>query len=85
MKLYYSQHSEEQMQAREILEEWVYSAIIAPDLKVDHALNPLIIYHFKKTLEANNKVLRVVLKKLTSNDEYLVITCYFDRKMRSIL
>jgi hypothetical protein len=82
MKIYYSHHSQNQMEIRQILEEWVYLAILAPDLKIDHTFNSEVIYHFKKIIEANNKVLRVVVKKIGSCDEYLVITCYFDRKMR---
>lgn len=85
MKLYYSQHSQDQMKLREILEEWVYLTIASPDFKIDHTFNPEMIYHFKKIGEANNKILRVVLKKLVSNDEYLIVTCYFDKKMRYIL
>ena len=85
MKLYYSQHSQDQMILREILEEWVYLTIRSPDFKIDHTFKPEIIYYFKKISEANGKVLRVVLKKLVSGDEYLIVTCYFDRKMRNNL
>lgn len=86
MKIYYTNHLQDKIHERLIFEEWIYSTITAPDLKVDHTFHPEIISHFKKIEDANNKVLRVVLKKLTSNnDEYLVITCYFDRKMRDKL
>jgi hypothetical protein len=82
MKLYYTQHSQDQMKLREITEDWVYLTIVNPDFKIDHTFNSDIIYHFKKIYEANNKVLRVVLKKIVSDDEYLIVTCYFDRNMR---
>jgi hypothetical protein len=85
MKIYYSHHSQHQMEIREILEEWVHLTIVSPDFKIDDTFNPQIIYHFKKINEANNKFLRVVVKKLESSNEYLIITCYFDRKMRKNL
>ena len=85
MKIYYSHHSQHQMEIREILEEWFHMTMVNPDFKVDHTFNPEIIYYFKRINEANNKFLRVVVKKISGYDEYLIITCYFDRKMRNTL
>lgn len=85
MKLIFTQHSQDQMILREIKEEWILLTFSNPDLKIDYALNPEVVYYFKKINEANNKVLRIVLRKLPSLDEYLIITCYFDRNMRNSL
>jgi hypothetical protein len=73
------------MVLREIKEEWILLAFSSPDLKIDYIKNPEIVYYFKKIFEANNKILRLVLKKLPPKDEYLIITCYFDRNMRNSL
>lgn len=70
---------------REIKAEWILLTFSNPDLKIDYTLNLEVVYYFKKINEANNKVLRIVLRKLPSNDEYLIITCYFDRNMRNSL
>ena len=84
MKIHFTQHAQQRMELRNILEEWIFLTIIRPDTKVDHGINPTLVYHFKTINEANNKTLRVVLKKLDLNDEYLILTCYFDKKMRII-
>ena len=85
MKLIFTQHSQDQMILREIKEEWILLTFSNPDLKIEYALNPEVVYYFKRIYEANSKVLRVVIRKLSSKDEYLIITCYFDRNMRNSL
>ena len=85
MKLIFTQHSQDQMALRAVKEEWILLTFSNPDLKIDYAPNPEVVYYFKKIYEANNKILRIVLKKLSSKDEYLIITCYFDRNMRNSL
>lgn len=85
MKLIFTQHSQEQMLLREIKEEWILLTFSSPDLKIDYVPNPEVVYYFKRIHEANNKILRIVLRKLSSKDKYLIITCYFDRNMRNSL
>lgn len=73
------------MKQREITEEWVQWAIFNPDLIIMDKLRSEIIYFYKKIPSANQKILQVVTKKINSKDDYLIITCYFDKKMRNKL
>jgi hypothetical protein len=85
MKIIFSDHAQMQMKQRDIKEEWIFLAIQCPDIKTEDSFRINIIYFYKKIPNANHKILQVVTKKINSIDEFLIVTCYFNKKMRGKL
>ncbi len=76
MKFNVSIHAQDVMAARDILEEWVQSAVDDPSTKID--INKQEVHCFITITEHDSRCLKVVVNPI----KRLVITAYFDRKMK---
>ena len=76
MKFKLSVHAKDVMDNRNIVEDWVYAILDNPFVTIEIAKDEVHVYGTIK--EYNNRCLKVVVNPLKS----LVITTYFDRKMK---
>ena len=76
MKFKLSVHAKDVMENRNILEDWVYVILNNPSVLIDIAEDEVHLYG--TIHEYNDRCLKVVVNPL----KYLVITTYFDRKMK---
>ena len=76
MKFKLSVHAKDVMKNRNIIEDWVYAILNNPSVTMDIAKDEVHLYGIID--EYNNRCLKVVINPLKN----LVITTYFDRKMK---
>ena len=76
MKFKLSVHAKDVMKNRNITEDWVYAILNNPSVTMDIAKDEVHLYGIID--EYNNRCLKVVINPLKN----LVITTYFDRKMK---
>ena len=76
MKFKLSIHAQDVMTARGILEEWVVSTIDDPSGRV--IVSDEEVHYFSTIHRNEERCLKVVVNPV----KYLVVTAYFDRKMR---
>ena len=76
MKFKLSVHAKDVMKNRNIIEDWVYAILNNPSVTMDIAKDEVHLYGIID--EYNDRCLKVVINPLKN----LVITTYFDRKMK---
>lgn len=76
MKLKLSKHAKDVMENRNILEEWVYIVLDNPSAKL--LITNDEVHFYGIITEYNERCLKVVVNPLRG----LIITTYFDRKMK---
>ncbi|PHS41013.1 MAG: hypothetical protein COB07_03195 [Sulfurovum sp.] len=76
MKFRLSSHAKDVMENRKIKENWVYEILSNPSTTLDIQENEKHLYGIIN--EYDNRCLKVVINPLKN----LVITVYFDRKMK---
>jgi len=76
MKFKLSVHARDVMENRNISVEWVYAILDNPSITIDVEENEVYLYGIVH--EYNDRCLKVVINPLKN----LVITTYFDRKMK---
>ena len=76
MKFKLSVHAKDVMNNRNIVEDWVYRIVYHPSITIDIAKDEVHLYGIIH--EYNERCLKVVVNPLKN----LVITTYFDRKMK---
>ncbi len=76
MKLKLSSHAKDVMKNRNILEKWVYSILDEPSVTIKIQENEIHMYG--TVYEYNDRCLKIVINPL----KHVVITTYFDRKMK---
>jgi len=69
-------HAKDVMKNRNIIEDWVYAILNNPSVTMDIAKDEVHLYGIID--EYNDRCLKVVINPLKN----LVITTYFDRKMK---
>lgn len=68
---------------RKIKPEWIDFSISFPQAKQRDRIDPLLIHFLGVIEEKENRVLRVILNQ--AEKPPVIITAYFDRKMRGML
>lgn len=76
MKFNLSLHAKDVMVARDILDEWVYFTLHDPSTKI--IIDEQEVHYFASIIEHDNRCLKVVINPV----KQIVITTYFDRKMK---
>jgi hypothetical protein len=76
-------HAQEVLEKRCIPLEWVKRAVTAPALRRPDPIDPALEQRFVKIPEHGDRVMKVVVNKLTSPER--VVSVYFDRRMKGIL
>ena len=76
MKFKLSVHARDVMENRNIIEDWVYAILDNPSVIINIEEDEVHLYGIVD--EYNNRCLKVVVNPLRN----LVITTYFDRKMK---
>ena len=76
MKFKLSVHAKDVMENRNIIEDWVYAILDNPSITIDIQEDEMHLYGIVH--EYNGRCLKVVVNPLKN----LVITTYFDRKMK---
>jgi len=83
MKYNLSQHAQDVLKEREILDSWVEHVLLAPERCEPDRSDKSVEHRLGRVIEHGNRVLRVVVNKET--EPVTVVTSYFDRKMRDAL
>lgn len=73
-------HAEDMISDRGIDLAWIVSTVETPDSRVPDPRDTALTRSYRKILEAEGRILRVVHR--LDQDDILVITAFFDRGMR---
>jgi len=76
MKFKFSVHAKDVMENRNIVEEWVNAIVESPAVTIEIADNEVHLYGIVDAY--GGRCLKVVINPL----KHLIITTYFDRKMK---
>lgn len=83
VELDFTQHARDALEEREIPVEWVERVVTAPARTEPDPADSTLEHFLGRIAEHGNRVLRVVADPSTS--PMLVITAFFDRRMRRLL
>lgn len=79
----FSSHAEHSLDERGLSPEWVRRVLDGPVLRLPDELDPELEHFLAPIKEADNRALRVIVN--TQKSPWLVVTAYFDRRMRGKL
>ena len=83
MKLTLSRHAKDATKERRITTAWMERVVFQPEKLESDRLDPELEHRLGRIIEYGNRVLRVIVNE-TKNPP-MIVTAYFDRKMRNKL
>jgi uncharacterized DUF497 family protein len=83
MNFFLTQHAQEMLAKRGIEAAWLERAVVAPALVLPDPVDATLEQRFVKIPEHGDRVLKVVVNKITSPER--VVSVYFDRRMKGVL
>ena len=75
-------HAQNSIRDRKIKIEWLENCLNSPDKIELDQIDGTVIHHLKVITEANTKVLRLVLRWNKEKISALIITVFFDKRLR---
>lgn len=75
-------HAEKSINDRKISLEWLENCLNNPDKIEPDQTDGTVIHHLKVITEANTKVLRLVLRWNQDKSSALIITVFFDKRLK---
>ena len=75
-------HAQKSIKDRKISLEWLENCLNNPDKIEADQTDGTVVHHLKVITEANTKVLRLVLRWNQDKSSALIITVFFDKRLR---